>query len=164
MHTLVIVDRSQYRDHMKKLVVDTAKKYKKACYMSFNDPYHIVIEMLDNVNIDKDKFIIIDASGNVKELQFISNTTYVLPVKDLFDVYLFLRNLIKEESIDMLLLDSVSALIYKYNELPLKEMLTNLLLEVGTFRCNSSIVVYKEDANHEVVSHLGPLIGNRFYL
>src|SRR3989344_2345987 len=148
MHTLIVTTQSTYRSTMEKLVVDTANKYEKAGYISFSDPYHIVVNMLQNANVGKEKFIIIDASGDVKNSQIISKTAYVVPLKDLFKVYLFLRNLIKDESVEMLLLDSLSALIYRHGELPLKRMLTDLLLEVGTFRCNTSIVVFNEHANH----------------
>ena len=164
MHTLVVMGRDNYRDNMQKIVADAAEKYEKACYVSFSDPYHVVVEMMQNANVSEEKFIIIDASGNVKEIMPIGKTKYVVPLKDLFNVYLFLRNLIKDEEIGMLLLDSVSALIYNYNELPLKEMLTDLLLEVGAFRCNSSIVVLDVHMNHEVIEHINPLIGERLIL
>ena len=158
------MSKSEYRDNMEKIVIDAADKYERACYISFNDPYHIVVKMLENVRVDQEKFIIIDASGNMEEHQDIGKITHVMPVKDLFKVYLFLRNLIKDEGIQLILLDSISALIYKYRELPLKQMLTDLLLEVGTFRCDSSLVVFNEHANHEVVSHLGPFIGKSIVL
>ena len=158
------MNKSEYRANMEKLVVDSANKYKKACYISFSDPYHIVIELLQNANIGEEKFIVIEASGEVKESKAISKTTYIVPVKDLFKVYLFLRNLIQDEGIEILLLDSISALIYRYSELPLKQMLTDLLLDVGTFRCNSSIVVFNEHANHEVITHLNPLIGKSQFI
>ena len=160
----MVMAKSGYRTNMEKLVIDAANKYDKACYISFSDPYHIVVEMLENAKVGQEKFIIIDASTDAKESQTISRTTYIVPVKDLFKVYLFLRNLIKEEGIQMMLLDSISALIYKYSELPLEQMLTDLLLEIGAFRCNSSIVVFDEHANHNVVTHLNPFIAKSVYL
>lgn len=153
------MNKSRYRSNMEQLVADSANTYDKACYISFNDPYHLIVETLENANVEQEKFIIIDASGNVKEYQAVNKTTHVLPIKDLFKVYLFLRNLIKDEGIEMLLFDSLSALIHKHSELPLKQMLTDLLLEVGAFRCNSTIIVLDEHANHDVVTHLAPFIG-----
>ena len=164
MHTLIVVGKSDYRINMEKLVKDAANRYDKACYMSFGDPYHIIIQLLDNAKVHHDRFIIIDASGTDNDTKVVSESTYIIPVKDLFKTYLFLRNIIQEQSIQMLLLDSLSALIDKHNELPLKHMLTNLLLEVGSFRCNSSIVVFDEHAQHEVVSHLGPFIAKTVFL
>ena len=159
MHTIVIVERENYRNSMENIASRTAQKYEKTCYISFSDPYHIVIEMLQNANVDE-KFIVVDATGNVKEITNPHKTAYVLPIEHLFDVYLFLKNLIIDENIKVLLVDSLSALIYKHNQLPLKQMLTNLLLEVGTLRCDSRLVVLKEHLNHEVITHLNPLIGN----
>jgi hypothetical protein len=165
MHTLVFVGRNEFRDHMHSIVSDLSSKHSRPCYISFNDPYHIVIEMLQNANVGHEKFIVIDASsGNVIEQKEISKQTYVLPINDLFNVYLFLKNLIVNERVDTLLLDSLSALIVKHNHLPLKSMMTNLLLEVGALRCSSSIVVFKDHAQHEVVQHLDPMIRNRITL
>ena len=163
MHTLFVIKQEEYRENIEKIVSHAAGKYEKVCYISFNDPYHVVIEMLRNFK-GHEKFIVIDASGDFKEKQELDRTTYVLPITHLFDVYLFLRNLIKQEGIELLLLDSLSALIYKHNQLPLKEMMTNLLLEVGTLRCGSSIVVFKGDIGHEVVTHLNPFFGQSFIL
>ena len=91
--------------------------------------------MLKNVKADANKFIVIDASTDVKEIKSINRTTYVVNTSDLFNVYLFLRNLINKEEINAILLDSISALIYKHDQPPLKEMMSNLLLEVGSFGC-----------------------------
>ena len=163
MHTLIFTGKDDYRDNMEIIVSQAAEHYDRACYVSFNDPYHIIVEMLQNLNAHE-KFIVIDASGNAKEIQNPNKTTYILPINDLFDVYLFLRNLIIQESVKMLLIDSISALIIKHEYLPLKEMLTDLLLEVGKLRCESRLIVFKEHANHEVISHLNPLIGNNIFL
>jgi len=43
-------------------------------------------------------------------------------------------------------------------------MLTDLLLDVGTFRCNSSIIVFNEHTNHEVITHLEPFIGKSVFM
>lgn len=164
MHTLVIMDKSLYRDSREKLLVEAADKYRKTCYISFDDPYHVVVDIMEGANLGHEKFIIIDASGNTKKSAAISSSTYVLPAADLFEVHLLLKNIIKKESIEMLFLDSLSALIYKYGGMPLKETLMSLLMEVGTLQCSSSLVVFKEHQNHEVVSHLSPLISSRLFI
>ena len=164
MHSLLLMSKFGYKDNMENIVIATSNKYERTCYISFNDPYHIVVKMLENIKVDQEKFIIVDASGNVEVYQTVDKTTHVVPIKDLFKVYLFLRNLIKDEGIQLIILDSISALIYKYSELPLKQMLTDLLLEVGTFRCDSSLIVFNEHAKHEIVSHLEPFIGKSIVL
>lgn len=105
----------------------------------------------------------IDASGQVKK-QEISNITYIVNTPDLFNIYLLIRNLIKGEEINAVLIDSISALIYKHDQLPLKEMLTNLLLEIGAFRCDSLVLAFKEHEDHEVLRHLSPFIGRSTFL
>jgi hypothetical protein len=164
MHSLVLINREEYRSGVEKIAVDASNNYGRVCYISFNDPHHIVIEMLKNIEADENKFIVIDASKNVKEIQAINKTTYVLNTTDLFDVYLFLRDLIKKEGINAILLDSISALIYRHNQLPLKEMLSNLLLDIGTLGCDSFALALKEHTNHEVLRHLNPLISRNMVL
>ena len=163
MHTLVLMGKEDYREHMSWLVSDTSKNHSKSCYISFNDPYHIIIQLLDEANAHHN-FIVVDATTTIREVQSIDSKTYVLPIDSLFDVYLFLKNLIVDESISMLLVDSVSTLIEKHNQLPLKDMLTNLLLEVGALRCSTSLVAFKEHAGHEVIQHLNPLIARNMIL
>lgn len=164
MHTLVFVDRKGYRSGIEKIVGDASNNYSKVCYISFNDPYHIVIEMLKTVKVDTGKFIVIDASSNVKETKVISKTTYVTNIDSLFNVYLFLGNLIKKESINAILLDSISILIYKHNPELLKKMLSNLLLEVGAVGCDSFVLALKEHTNHELLRHLNPFISRNLIL
>ncbi len=66
--------------------------------------------------------------------------------------------------IGVVLLDSISALIYKHADLPLKEMLTNLLLEVGTFGCDSYVMAFREHDGHEVIKQLSPFIARTEFL
>ena len=161
MHTLVVTNKVNYKDHMELLVDEVSNNYEKACYISFTDPYHIVIEMLENANIHENKFVVVDATSPVEkllQLEAKKRTTYVFPVNSLFNMYMFLRGVIIENEVKMMLIDSVSALIEKHNEINLKGMLTNLLLEIGTRKCDSSIVVFNEHIEHEVVKHLEPFI------
>ncbi len=164
MHTLIVMNRANYRENMEDLVSVSARRYAKACYISVNDPYHIVVQTMERANVSADKFIIVDASENVKENQMIGKTTYTIPVTDLFGVYLFLRNLITNEKVEHLLLDSISALIEKHPRLPLKDMLSNLLLEIGALRCSSSIVVFDDHKGHEVTTNLEPFIASTIHI
>ena len=161
MHTILLTDKELHSDAREKFIVESVSSYNRTCYVSIDDPYHIVVEILKKANVETEKFIIIDASGNIKEPESISRETYVLPAADLFEIHLILKNLIKDEKIELLFLDSLSALIDNYEGLPLKETLTNILLEIGSLRCSSILVVFNYHANHEVVSHLSPMIGRR---
>ena len=67
MHTLVIMSQPSYKENMENLVIVAAEKYDKACYISFSDPYHLIVEMLENVKVEQEKFIVIDISGHEKE-------------------------------------------------------------------------------------------------
>jgi len=164
MHTIIVMKPDGYRQNVEGLVVDLAKKYDRACYISFADPYHAVIQLIESVNVTREKFIVIEANGEIKEMQAVNRFAYIVPIQDLFRVYLLLRNLIKAENVQHIVLDNISTLIQKHYELPLKEMLTNLLLEVGSFRCHSSLLVFKIHEEHEVLKHLRPLIAQNVYL
>ena len=82
------MDEEGYRESAEKIIVDTSNIYGKICYISFNNPHHIVVEMLKNVKVDSNKFIVIDASTDAKEVKAINKTTYIVNTSDLFDVYL----------------------------------------------------------------------------
>ncbi len=159
MHSLIFFDKDKYKQSVEKIISSNLDNYNKLCYISFNDPHHIIIKMLKNINADTEKFIVVDASRNVDNLKAINNVAYIMNVNQLFDVYLFLRNLIKKEKIEAIFIDSISALIYKHNQLPLKEMLTTLLLEIGSFNCDSLFLAFKEHTNHEVLNHINGFIG-----
>ena len=75
-----------------------------------------------------------------------------------------MRELIITNDVKLLILDSISALITKFNGLPLKEMLSDLLLEVGGFRCDTSLIVLNEHEGHEVVESLSPFIAKSIVL
>jgi len=159
MHTLVIANEFEYRNIVERIVSETSNNYQKSCYISIKEPYQIIIRMLSGIDkVDLNKFIVVDASKDAEKIQKIDERTFIINVPTLFNVYLFLRNLIQKENVNAILLDSVSALILKHPKLPLKDMLTNLLLEVGTFKCDSVIFANKEHSEHEVVKHLEPFI------
>jgi hypothetical protein len=157
MHTLIFMGKESYKDNITFLAAQLAEKHSKACYISFNDPYHIVIDILQDANVHH-KYIVVDASSGTKDVHAVNSNTYVVSVDSLFDVYVFLSNVIKQESVSMLLVDSLSSLIDKHSTLPLKEMMTNLLLQVGAMKCSTNIIAFNHHLNHEVVSHLNPLI------
>ena len=164
MHTLIVTNKVNYRYHVQMLVNEAAGNYEKACYVSFTNPFEVIVEMIDNANVEQNKFIVIEANGEVVNTTAVTNRIYIMPIRDLFEVYMMVRNLIKNEGVEHVLIDSLSTLISKYGNLPLKETITNLLLEIGTFRCGTSIILFNEHQEHEVVDHLKPLIGRREYL
>ena len=162
MHTLVFMDRANYKEGVGRLTKEAAQKYDSACYISFMDPYHIIFELLQTTGTDE-KFIVVDASTDSKQSKIINEKTYVLPITSIFDFYLFLGKLISEKKIGVLLLDSVSSLIERHSYLPLKQMLTNMLLQAGSMRCSSLIVAFREHEEHEVVKHLDPFIARNWH-
>jgi len=164
MHTLVYIDKNQYKAGIEKIVSDTSNNYKKVCYISFSDPHNIVVEMLENINVNTSKFIVIDASTNVKTVQAISKTIFLINLDSLFEVYTFLTNLIKKEGVNAIILDSISILIFKHGKLHLKEMLSKLLLGVGASGCDTFNMAYKQHMNHEIIRHLSPFIGRSLVL
>ena len=164
MHTVIVMKTEGYRQNVEGIVLNIAHKFDRACYISFADPYHAVIQLIESVNVSKDKFIVIESNGEIKETQIVNRFAYQVPIQDLFRVYLLLRNLIKSENVEHIVLDNISTLILKHYELPLKEMLTNLLLEVGSFRCQSSLLVFKMHEDHEVLNHLKPMIAQRIHI
>jgi hypothetical protein len=165
MHTLVIANEVEYINIVKRITTETSKNYQKSCYISIKDPHHIIIRMLNDIDeVDMNKFIVVDASKDVEEIQAIDKRTFVVNIPTLFNVYLFLRDLIQKENINAILLDSVSALIDKHPKLPLKDMLTNLLLEVGTFKCDSVVFANNSHKEHEVIKHIEPFIAKTMVL
>jgi|GEM_PF-6274745 len=164
MNTLLIMSAKDPVPYMMAMVRSATRQYKKACYISFNDTYNVILDMLGKTVPGVNMFVVIDSSPNTKEKQTINKMTYVIPITELFNVYLFLRQLIIEEGIQYLLIDSLSALIKNHADLPLKEMMTTLLLEVGKLGCDSTIAVSQEDEFHDVVKHLAPLIKKQIYL
>lgn len=158
MHSLVFLDKEDYRKGVEKVVTDTSGRYKKTCYITFNDSQNIVIKMLEETNIDTGRFVVVDASNKTKDTEDLRNKSYVVDTADLFNVYMFMRNLIVDEKIDAVIIDSVSALIIKHKNMPLKKMITNLLLEIGSFKCDSMVLAFKNHYEHEVLQHIEPLI------
>src|SRR3989344_2043241 len=116
MHTLVFMNKDSYKDNISFLAAQLSENHDKSCYISFNDPYHIVIDILQGANVHE-KYIIVDATSGAKEVRTINENTYVVSLDSLFDVYVFLSNVIKQENISMLLFDSLSALIDKHSTL-----------------------------------------------
>jgi hypothetical protein len=156
MHTLILMNDLDYSPSMEKLIVEVANGYEKSCYISFKDSCTIVVGMLQQANVDKNKFIVVESNDNIKNSESVSHSAYTIPINDLFNVYLFLKGLIENENVKSILLDSVSVLIKDYNQLPLKEMLTTLLLDVGAQKCDTHLVVFNSHSDHEVVRHLSP--------
>jgi hypothetical protein len=164
MHTLIIMSGTDTKPYMMAMVRSAARQYSKACYISFNDTYDVVLDMLGKAVPGVNMFVVIDSSPGTKEAQTISKQAYLVPITELFNVYLFLRKLIMEEHIQYLLIDSISALIRNHPDLPLKEMMTSLLLEIGKFECDTTIAVEAKDEMHDVVKSLMPLFRKQLYM
>ena len=163
MHTLIVTDIFNYRQNVQRLVNEISKSSEKSCYISFNDPYNIIVELIKEADPHK-SFIVLDASQPAKFVHEVNKETYVLPLEHIFSTYLFLRNLVMQQGVSMVLIDSLSALINKHPDLPLQRMLSDLLLEIGTMKCSSSLIVLKDHAEHNVVSHIMPMVGRNIYM
>ena len=50
--------------------------------------------------VDINKFIVVDASKDVEEIQVVDERTFIINIPTLFNVYLFLRGLIQKENIN----------------------------------------------------------------
>ncbi|MBR9693364.1 hypothetical protein GOV07_05585 [Candidatus Woesearchaeota archaeon] len=157
MHTVMIMNSDDSWAYMTTIARMAARQYNRACYISFNKRYDFVIDLLERASLGKE-FFVIDSSPKAKEMKSISKTTYVIPVEELFKVYLFLRKLIIKHKVDYIMIDSLSALIRYHGELPLKDMMTNLILEIGRWGVDSTITVESIHRDHPVVKHLEPLI------
>jgi hypothetical protein len=164
MNTLLIMSNKDSMPYMMAMVRSAMRQYEKSCYISFNETYNVILDMLGRTVPGVNMFVVIDASPKSKKKQTISQQVYVIPITELFNVYLFLRQLIIDEGIQYLLIDSLSALIRYHPDLPLKEMMINLILEIGKLGCDSTIAVEQKDEFHEVVKQLMPLIKKQIYL
>lgn len=165
MHTLIHVDRTDYVQAVESILRVADRDSQNACFISFNSPYNVVVNFLGGLdNLDAEKFVVIDASNTLNNRKKIDHKTYTLPFNDLFKVYLFLREVIQNNQVDFALVDSISALIHKFSDFPLKRMMSDLLLEMGTQKCKTSLMVFKEHSNHDIVKSIAPLVGHNISL
>ncbi len=165
MHTLFYVNKALYTETIRGLIKDAAHEYDKTCYISFNDPFNIVVRFFETIHgLDLDKFIIVDSSGKEVSKKSINMQTYVVPIHDVFRTYLFLRDIIREQNVQHIFIDSLSALIHRFSDMPLKRMISDLLLEVGQYKCDTSMVVFHEHLDHDIVQGLSPFIGKNVRL
>ncbi|MBS3131117.1 hypothetical protein J4212_01675 [Candidatus Woesearchaeota archaeon] len=164
MNSIFFVDEERYRQGVEKIVSDAHEQYEKICYISFNDPHHIVVKMLTQVLPDSEKFIVVDASKTRKDVHEVEKGTFLVDTANIFNVYVFLKDLIMKEEVDALFLDSASALIVKHNHLPLKEMMETMLLDVGAHGCDTMTLAFKEHSGHEVLQHISTLMGRSMFI
>jgi len=157
-HELAIIDPSEYDTRIRALVLDTVRSYERVCYVSFNETYEIAIEFLERAPILPTAYTVIIANRHVTQTRALNDRTIIMRLTDLFNVYLYLRSIITERGIRHLIIDNLSALIAHNNELPLKEMITDLLLDIGRLQCAATIIAFTQDRDHEVVTNLEPFI------
>ena len=159
MHTLHTVNRAFYSNVVNSLVSDASDKYQRICYISFNDPFNVVVNFLEKSrNADESKFIVVDASTQQNQNEAINEGTYTIPTQDIFRTYMLLRELIMDHGVDLLLMDSISALIKKFHNFPLQRMITDLYLEVGGYRCDTQSIIFDEHTDHDITHALRPFV------
>jgi len=165
MHTLYNLHPASYQENIRNLVVKMAQQYNKTCYISFNDPFNIVVRFLETIPaLPQEKFIVVDASSNLHAKKAIDMRTYTVPVHDIFRVYLFLRDIVANEKVNHLFLDSLSALIHKFPELPLQRSMTDFMLEVGSWKCDTSMVLFREHEQHPLPQSLAPFLSRNIVM
>ena len=92
------------------------KRGMKGTYVALNKPYHTLVKILQNSNIDTDKLFFIDAiSGNLSQDAGIANCVFLRDPSAISELGMTVLNVCDEKKADFLLLDSLSTMII-YND------------------------------------------------
>ena len=143
---LVIPD-VDYREKMVETAGILSKKYNKVLYISVNKPYEKLISEFKQDKINTDKFHFIDCiTKTVKDTPSTKNCTYVSSPKALDEIQTTILDVLKEQRIDVALVDSPSSLTIYYEHMGVLQFMHRLITSLIIARCKGIFPFQKEGA------------------
>lgn len=152
---LVTPPGKDYRDCAKALAVQAAKMFKKACYVTMNDPSGLLAERL---GADGKKLTFIDCvSSTVKKQEPRAGVTFVSSPHALTEISIAIRNALGEKS-DFFIFDSLSAMLVYEQKLSVMKLVHSLVLSFREAKTSACFIMLKEDADQEMVKDLSMFV------
>jgi hypothetical protein len=149
---LLSVDSNDYREAMRSVVEFSARKIGRVCYVTLNDPYESIMQKLG------------EAAGNILFIDCVTSTIkppvpkkgvmFVSSPRAFTEISLSVKNAIKEEKVELTVLDSISALMVYEKPVVVLKLVHSLILTCREGNVCVIFVILKEDVDISMLKDL----------
>jgi hypothetical protein len=149
---LLSVGSKDYREAMRSVVVFSAGKFGRVCYVTLNDPYETITQKLG------------EAAGNILFIDCVTSTIkppapkegvmFVSSPRALTEISLSVKKAIKEEKVGLTVLDSISALMVYEKPVGVLKFVHSLILTCREGNMSIIFVILKEDVDVSMLKDL----------
>ncbi|MFH0956400.1 MAG: hypothetical protein V1813_00905 [Candidatus Aenigmatarchaeota archaeon] len=149
---LLSVGSKDYREAMKSVVEFSARKIGRVCYVTLNDPYESITQKLGEA---AENILFIDCvTSTIKPPAPKKGVMFVSSPRAFTEISLAVKKAIKEEKVDLVVLDSISALMVYEKSVGVLKFIHSLILTCREGNMSIIFVILKEDVDVSMLKDL----------
>ena len=143
----LIIPDIEYEEMLLEAAGFLSENYNKILYISVNKPYSKLANKFKNNKIDVNKFYFIDCiTRTAKDVEQTENCYFVSSPKALDEIQNAVIDILREQGIDLTLIDSPSSLATYYEHTDVLQFMHRLMAELITAECKGIFPFQKEIA------------------
>lgn len=141
---LVLLEEKQYFQELIKIVRRVEEKHEKICYVCLSKTYYDIIDELNRINLNNNKFFFIDTlSSHYKKPKPEKNCLFINTPSDLTALKVAVTKSIDKEKCSVVIFDTISALLVYQEIFHIVKMTHDLMTEKINEKSNTVFVVLK---------------------
>ena len=154
---LLITSKEKYKDVLDQVLLSLNSFGNKIGYVTINKPYNTIISQLESLNIQKDKFLFIDAiTATVESPKDDPNCIFVSSPSAITDLGLAYSSLF-EKKCDFVFFDTLSALAIYHNSDVVIKFVHNMVTKTRVLNKKILFFALREDSE-EIIKDLNMFV------
>jgi len=142
---VMIIKGKDYSRVLTDLHKKISKKFERICVVTVSKPYNILIKQLQDEGIDHTKYCFIDCSSKKEEVKEPPLCDSISSPQSLTQIAIAISKTIKNKHIDLIMLDSISALLLYNDELSVTKSLNNIMASLRKNHTKGIYILLRED-------------------
>jgi KaiC/GvpD/RAD55 family RecA-like ATPase len=150
---LVSLNSNVYRESLKSLARFSLERFRKTCYVTLNDSQQVISQKLGITDYSK-VFFIDCVTSTIKPPEPKEGVAFISSPKAFTEISIALKKAIKEQGVDFVIFDSISALLVYEKSMAAFKFIHSLILTCREGNLNTVFVILKEDVGASTLKDL----------
>jgi len=144
---LAVTSKGNYNNSLLAIYPELAKSSIKVGYMALTKPFNTILNSIQNIGLDKNKFYFVDAiTATVQSPPACDNCVFVSAPNALTDLGLAFSSLYGQHVCDLVFIDTISTLIIYQDIGPVTKFVHNLVTKSRVMNKKLVMLALKEDS------------------
>ncbi|MEK6983588.1 MAG: hypothetical protein AABX33_03365 [Nanoarchaeota archaeon] len=154
-----LIPNKGYQNGLFNIVKSLAQRFNRILYVSVNRPAEILVEVVNEMGIDAQKFLFVDAvNKEVKGRSANSHFIYITSPKNFKEFEMELNKVLDNEKFECLIFDSLSTLLIYQDESTVTKFTHDITKRIIDGHSNCTLPCLLEDVNSALVKDIAMFV------